>query len=259
LISGDIKLAEDDSALAGEAPWHRRDPDEVAAALETSVASGLADIEVRERLGKSGHNVLPRLAARSPLAILTAQFQSVPVAMLGGAAVLSLATGALIEAAAILGVVIANAAIGFQTESRAERTITSLSSRGPRTTLVAADARLATVRDLTVSEATLTGESMPATKAVDTLAEANVPLSSRTNMVYRGTVVTGGSGTAIVVATGPSTEAGRIGRLVGSSATPETPMQRQLGALGSSLVWPVLAASGAILGIGWLRGIGLLQ
>jgi hypothetical protein len=78
-------------------------------------------------------------------------------------------------------------------------------------------------------------------------------------MVYRGTIVTGGSATGIVVATGAATEAGRIARLVGSAEPPDTPMQQQLGELGRQLVWPTLAACGLIMGLGWLRGFALLQ
>jgi Ca2+-transporting ATPase len=81
-----------------------------------------------------------------------------------------------------------------------------------------------------------------------------VPLGDRANMVYRGTIVTGGSGRFVVVATGAGTEVGRIQRLVGATAAPETPMQRHLGELGEQLVWATLAASGAVFGVGWLRG-----
>jgi P-type Ca2+ transporter type 2C len=50
------------------------------------------------------------------------QFQSLPVALLAGATIPSVLTGALIEAAAIAGVVALNGVIGYETESRAERT-----------------------------------------------------------------------------------------------------------------------------------------
>jgi P-type Ca2+ transporter type 2C len=237
-------------------------------------------------LSTAGYNVLPTLAGRSRLSLLAEQFQSLPVALLAGAAVISVASGALLEAAAIAGVVLANAAIGYRTEDRAERVIQSLAASGPehgagharrrteeipaevivpgdllllqRGMIVPADARLTSVRELTVSEASLTGESRPVAKSVQAL-EDPVPLSGRTCMVYRGTIVTGGSATAIVVATGAATEAGRIARLVGSAEPPETPMQQQLADLGRQLVWPTLAACGLIMGLGWLRGFALLQ
>jgi P-type Ca2+ transporter type 2C len=285
LLRGDIELPQD-QALAGQAAWHLQAPGEVAAELETSPALGLADEAARDRLAKTGYNVLPTLAGRSRLSLLAEQFQSLPVALLAGAAVVSIATGALLEAAAIAGVVLANAAIGYRTEDRAERVIESLTSSGPDTArvirggipqaipaktivpgdllllqrgmIIPADARLTSVRELTVSEASLTGESRPIAKSTQALA-LPVPLSGRTSMVYRGAIVTGGSATAIVVATGTATEAGRIARLVSSAEPPETPMQQQLADLGRQLVWPTLAACGLIMGFGWLRGFALLQ
>ena len=77
-------------------------------------------------------------------------------------------------------------------------------------------------------------------------------------MVYRGTIVTGGSGAAIAVATGQRTEMGRIQNLVAAAATPETPTQRH-GEIGRYLVWFSLSVCGVVFGIGLLRGFGLLQ
>src|SRR5690606_29098900 len=82
--------------------------------------------------------------------------------------------------------------------------------------VVPADARVIQAAGLSVSEAALTGESLPVSKTVEALP-GRMPLAERTNMVYRGTVVTGGSGSAIVVATGVHTEVGRVQRLVAIS------------------------------------------
>ena len=105
----------------------------------------------------------------------------------------------------------------------------------------------------------LTGESQPVTKSARLLSHGGIPLGDRVNMVYRGTIVTGGSGAAIAVATGQRTEMGRIQNLVAAAATPETPTQRQLGEIGRYLVWFSLSICGVVFGIGLLRGFGLLQ
>ena len=86
-----------------------------------------------------------------------------------------------------------------------------------------------------------------------------VPLADRTNMVYMGTLVTGGQGLALVVATGRFTEIGRIQTLMGESQTPETPMERQLDTMGSQLVLISGAVCGLVFVIGLLRGYGFLQ
>jgi Ca2+-transporting ATPase len=288
LLRGEISLpAEDVSQGAQPTGWHEWALEQVLSVLASSQDSGLTEAEAKNRLVTNGPNALPRLTGRSDLSILMAQFESLPVALLAGVAAVSLVTGGLLEAAAILGVVAVNGAIGYQTESQSERTIQSLSLpraqiarvvrdrlqrevpaetlvpgdliRLNRGSVVPADARLVSARDLMVSEATLTGESLPIAKSSDRPAGMSVLLAERTNMVYCGTVVVGGSGTAIVVATGGQTEVGRIQRLVGTTAAPETPIQRQLDDLGRTLVWATMAAGGILFGIGWLRGFALYQ
>ncbi|WEX89901.1 cation-transporting P-type ATPase [Sinorhizobium garamanticum] len=284
LLQTGIELSDDDSR--DEKGWHHLDAGAVATDLVTSRTRGLSEDEARERLARAGSNALPELPTRSNFSIFLAQFDSVPVALLAGAAVVSLVTGALLEVGAILAVMGVNAAIGYRTETGTERIIQSLNLPAPqaarvirdgnphevaaetlvpgdvlmleRGMVVPADARLSAVRGLTISEAGLTGESMPVRKT-DAPVAATLPLAERTSMVYRGTVVTGGSGTAIVVATGARTEIGSVQQLVGATLAPQTPMQRQLGDLGRQLGWLTLYAGGLIVGIGWLRGFALYQ
>ncbi|MDA8249441.1 MAG: cation-transporting P-type ATPase [Rhodospirillales bacterium] len=272
-------------AVPGAAPdWHAREVSDLAATLGASAADGLTAAAARVRLAEIGRNALPRPQPRAPLAIFADQFATLPVLLLAGAAAVSLATGALAEAVAIGGVLLLNGALGFAVESRSERRIAGL-SRPPAAarvmrdgrpgevpfaevvpgdllllrpgTLVAADARLVQARELSVNEAMLTGESLPVNKAAASLGAAAVPLAERGNMVFRGTAVTGGTGTALAVATGARTEMGRIQRLLGTAVRPPTPMERQLGALARRLIGMSLLACGTVFGLGMLRGFGV--
>ncbi len=125
-------------------------------------------------------------------------------------------------------------------------------------TYVAADARLLACSNLTVDESALTGESLPVRKVADPCCLPLTPLAERHNMVYRGTVVTGGSGVAIAVATGQHTEIGLIQNLVGETQTLKTPMQRQLERLGLHLALLSGGICAAVFLIGVTRGYGWL-
>jgi len=267
-------------------PWHLLDVAEVARLQGSSTTDGLDPAVARQRLEELGANALPDVRRRSRVGMLLEQFSSLPVVLLGASALLSIATGGLADGAVILSVVLINAGIGYFTENWAETTISSL-SRGARPVArvvragvehdlpgeelvpgdlivlkrgmpVPADARLVATDDLTVDESALTGESVPVAKHAGVLVERDVPLGSRTNMIYRGAIVTGGGGRALVVATGLATEVGQIQRMLAETEQPETPLQRQLRLLGSQLALVSLAICGGVFVIGVLRGQGLL-
>ena len=268
-------------------PWHELEADAVASLLDTSETAGLTAGAAGERLRRYGPNTLPESASRSRFGILLCQFQSLPVALLGVAAGISVFTGGLSDALVIAGVVAINAVIGFVTECEAERAIESLKSLvRPRAqavrdgdvfeiggqevvpgdllllkpgNYVAADARLLEASHLTIDESALTGESMPVSKSVPTIPTVNTPLADRTNMVFMGTLVTGGQGLAVVVATGRYTEIGQLQILVGEAVAPETPMEKQLQRMGNQLVGISGAVCGLVFLIGMARGQGFLE
>lgn len=266
-------------------PWHTLSAEKVIERL-VSAHAGLSGAEALDRLARHGPNALPEPERRSELAMIAGQFASMPVVLLGASAAVSVLTGGAMDAAVILGVVLINAGIGFFTERQSERTISSLLKGTPVEAVVLrdgatrrvplheivpgdilvlgpgvqtpADARLLNADNLTLDESALTGESLPSGKSPEPLSAADTALGDRANMVYMGTVVTGGSGQAVTVATGEATEIGQIQRLAGDARAPDTPMQRQLDQLSTQLVVIGGVVCVGVFAAGMLRGYGLL-
>lgn len=277
--------AEETPVPVEERAWHAMSNAEVLRELQAS-ANGLDVAEVQRRLRSVGLNTLPAKRARSLVGLFLGQLNSVPVLLLLVSSLVSFLTGGVIDGAVIFAVVLINASLGCATERHAEHTITALTTldepeallmRGGRVLqidaakivpgdvlllsrggYVPADARILEARSLTVAESALTGESAPVEKHA-TRVRASAALGDRSNMVYRGTVVTGGSGVGVVVGTGLRTEIGKIHAMINEAFRPETPMERQLNDLGRQTAYVAGAVCAATLLFGWWRGFGMLE
>lgn len=75
--------------------------------------------------------------------------------------------------------------------------------------IIPADCLLLEEKDLHINEATLTGETFPAEKALGTVS-ADTGISKRTNTLFEGTNVVSGTGKAVAVLTGKATVFGNI-------------------------------------------------
>ncbi|MGD8835419.1 MAG: HAD-IC family P-type ATPase [Desulfobacteraceae bacterium] len=267
--------------------WHQIKPKDVLGFMGTRAKKGLKYKHAHARLKQNGPNRLPQSEPRTGMEIFLDQFNQLPVYLLAAAAGVSLVTGGILDAAIILGVVAANAVIGYATESKAESTICSLKQLvrpgaevirsgaiqqipaeevvlGDLLVLkpgmyVAADCRIIKASHLSIDESMLTGESMPVLKHSRAIKRENLALGDRRNMAYMGTLVTGGQGLAIATATGPWTEIGRLQIMLNDTKAPETPIERQLGRLGDQLVIICMGICSAVFIIGLFRGYGLLR
>src|SRR3989344_1241865 len=114
---------------------------------------------------------------------------------------------------------------------------------------VLADARVIEADMLEISEALLTGETLPIKKSSEVIAEgASVP--DRTNMVYAGTIVNRGDGLSVVVATGINTQAGGIAQSLVELEEGLTPLQKRLQHLANFVTVGIIGIASAIFIIG---------
>ncbi|MDH3664541.1 MAG: HAD-IC family P-type ATPase, partial [Alphaproteobacteria bacterium] len=242
---------------------------------------GLSADEAAERLRRHGPNRLPKAKKRSPIFRFLSHFHNVLIYVLLGSAVITAGLGHAIDTAVILAVVLANAIIGFVQEGRAEQAMSAIREMlSPRTAVlrdgrrvstdsvklvpgdvvlleagdkVPADLRLMEAAGLRIEEAVLTGESIPIEKVVQPAA-AETPLGDRTCMAFSGTLVAGGAGRGVVVATGAGTEIGKISSMLSRVETLSTPLIQQMDGFARWLTILILLIAAVLLAYGYFVG-----
>jgi Ca2+-transporting ATPase len=262
--------------------WHSLSPEEALRALNSDASVGLASEEAARRIAEYGPNRLEEEKRKSPLLRFFAQFNDFMIWVLLAAVVIS---GALLkeylDAVVILVIVLFNAMLGFAQETRAERAMEELKKLsaptvtvwrdGSETTipaevlvpgdlmlleagdLVSADARLITAASLRTNESSLTGESTAVDKNPRALEEWGMPVGDRINMVFAGTHVEYGRGTAVVVETGENTQVGEIARMLEEGRPGPTPLQLELRDVGKRIVYICLLVVLVVFAVGMIR------
>ncbi|RLE84877.1 MAG: ATPase [Thermoprotei archaeon] len=257
--------------------WHALNITEVLEKLKSGV-KGLSAEEAAKRLLEYGPNELRKEKGRTKIEIFIGQFKNILVIILILASILSIAIGETLDAVIITAIVVASAGLGFIQEYRAERAIEALKKLttptatvirdGKEVTIptkeivpgdilvlnagdkVPADARVIEAHNLKVDEASLTGESVAVTKITDPLPE-EISVSDRLNMVFAGTAVIYGRGKAVVVATGMSTELGKIAATVQEEKKEETPLERRMAEIGRLLTILCFTVAALVAAIGF--------
>ena len=246
---------------------------------------GLDAEEALHRADLYGQNQLDEKGPKKKWRIFFEQFLDPIKYILLAAAILAFLFTDWLEGIAILVVIIITVFIGFFMELQAEHSLETLRKMGQSVTnvlrkgkvvavqaatlvpgdiisletgdIISADARLISLENLSVKEASLTGESMPIEKTADTLS-GDLPVTEQKNMVFKGTVVTRGMAKAIVVATGMNTELGKIQKLGLEAKEEITPLEKKLNQLSIWLIWLTLALAMMVVIAGYIRGQDLL-
>ncbi|MBQ9083014.1 MAG: HAD-IC family P-type ATPase [Clostridia bacterium] len=272
--------------------WHQMTAPDVLQRLGVS-ATGLDDRQAEARRRQYGANKLREEAKRGTIRRFFAQFSDFMVLILLGAAAVSFLTalltgeGDFADPVIILLIVVTDAIIGTVQEGRAEQAIAALQKlsapvcrvrRNGQTIplpaeevtvgdivelsegdCVPADGRLLGAAGLQMDEAPLTGESFPVEKDSRRRLSGDAPLSERQNMVFAGTSVASGHGTAVITAVGMETEMGRIAALLAQEAPPQTPLQLRLAKTGKMLGIAAMGICAVIFLLGCLQQVPVTE
>ena len=269
-----------------DAAWHELTVQDALSRLAADDRTGLSSEEAARRMQEYGPNVLTPRRQRGPFMAFLLQFHQPLIYILLVAGAITAGLGEGIDAGVIFGVVLVNAVVGFVQEYRAARAIEALAKtmtavatvmrngakyRMPAAELVPgdvvllqsgdkvpADVRLLNVRDLRVSEAALTGESLPVEKS-DAPLSAETSLADRRNLAFASTLVTYGQAKGLVIATGDATEVGRISELIHTAEDLSTPLTREIARFSRWLLYAILGLAGLTFVIGYWYGSSLVE
>ena len=253
--------------------WYALSPEETLKELNVS-EGGLSQSEAQKRLAQYGSNELQKEKRSSRIKMFLEQFTDILIVILLIATALSVAIGEIVDAIVIIAIVLATAILGFVEEFRSEKAVEALKKMTAPTAVVLrdgkevkiqsteivpgdiillhtgdkipADARLLKSFNLKIDEASLTGESSPVNKNIDSCG-AEADLNDRRDMVFTGTVVVYGRGEAVATSTGMNTEFGKIAKMVQITEEEETPLEKRTKSIGK---WIGILSVAICLGVG---------
>lgn len=266
-----------------EAYWSL--PTERALAAAHSKAAGLAAGDAETRLRRDGPNVIGEARNSSVLRLLARQFKSPLALILIFGAAVSMLLREWLDASIILLIVGGSGLLGFSQEYRASKAVAALRERlalkarvlrdGKETeipvrgivrgdvvllsagNLVPADGLVIAAQDCLVTQAALTGESLPAEKQPGALS-ASAAVAERTNALFMGSSLRSGTATMLVMQTGARTAFGEIADSVGG-AEEETEFARGVRQFGIMLVRVMIVIVLAVLTVNQLMGRPIVE
>ncbi|MFQ9388796.1 MAG: cation-translocating P-type ATPase [Coprococcus sp.] len=265
--------------------WYQMHEDEVLEALGSD-ANGLSSEKAEALLKAHGENVLRETKKKSVWRVFAEQFADLLVIILIIAAIISMISGNVESTIVIFAVITMNAILGTVQHEKAEKSLASLKTLSAPTAkvlrggvkgeipsaqvvkgdillleagdMVTADGRILESYSLQVNESSLTGESTNVEKKTVVL-EGEKALGDRINMVYSGSLVTGGRAVVLVTATGMETEIGKIATLMNATKEKRTPLQVSLDKFGSQLAIVIMIISAVVFVLSLYRKMPVLD
>ncbi|CAM4428098.1 cation-translocating P-type ATPase [Vibrio agarivorans] len=267
--------------------WFTQQGSEVLKTLDTEQTTGLSTAEAQARLEKHGANELTAQESATAWELYIHQYKNPLIFILAVGALVSWFTGHAIDAIAIAVIILINTGIAFWQEFKAQKGMEALKEMAapeaevmrdgkwisvPAKTLVPgdiikintgdilpADVRIIESNRLTVDEAALTGESEPVNKQCEVIEDETVGLGDQKNMGFMTTIVTTGTGLAVVTSTGMETEVGHIADMMNQTEETKTPMQERMDTIALALLVVALVVVAIVCAIGLYHGMPWLE
>lgn len=261
--------------------------EEIIASLDTDRDKGLSPEEARKRFDAFGPNTIESGTKVSALKILLTNLNNIIVYLLMVAGAVAFIMGDTVEGIAIIIAILIAVLSGFISEYKAQKSVESLQNMVKTTAKVirggslkeiessglvigdlvyieegdsiTTDARLVETRNFATNESALTGESEAIDKETGKIEKQDVPIGDRKNMVHAGTAATRGNAYAVVTETGMQTELGRISSMLDEEEDSDTPLEKQLAALGKSLIYISFAVAAVVTVAGIFTGRDLYE
>jgi Ca2+-transporting ATPase len=252
--------------------WYALSAADAATKLGVDPAAGLTAAHAAELLKKNGPNTLPEEKAEPGWRRFVDQYRAYMQVILLIAAVVSLVIGEWSTGVILIALTVFNAVVGLRQEGKAESAMNALKSLMKATARVRrdgaeavipaeevvagdvvlisagdevpADGRILEAHALEIDESALTGESVPASKETDALADKELGPGDQVNMAFMNTPVTHGSGLIVVTGTGADAQVGKIAGMLATTAKEQTPLMKQLNAMS---LWIGAAALGTMI------------
>ena len=217
---------------------------------------GLSEEEAGRRLEHFGGNAIKKEKVFHPFKILFQKLFSVFSVMLWIASILAYISGTPILTYVIWAIVLINTVFSYIQESKADKALQSLAKMMPNNVKVfrngelgvqpadslvpgdavslaagdkvPADIRILSAEGLFVDNSMLTGESVPVVRNGKPAERKESTVIEFENLVFAGTMVTGGTATGIVFATGPDTQIGSLSKSTAEIETHKSSLEIQI-------------------------------
>ena len=250
--------------------YYNKDIETIEKELNTS-NQGLSKNEVIKRQEKYGKNILPKKESDSIFKIFFSEFKDPMVILLLVAIVASIIAGEVIDAVAIIFIVLIDAIMGTYQENKANNTANALAKLVTTKTKVvrddevievdtedltvgdyvllesgdkiSADMRIVEAHNLMIDESILTGESVQVLKTSELINKDNLIIADQSNMAFSGTTVVTGRAKCIVTSVGLKTEIGKIADSINNAEEEKSPLTIRVEKLSKQISMLVLGVA----------------